>query len=332
MRNPVYHFCTYFDRHYLARGLTLYRSLSDHAGDFVLWVLCFDDDTYDALSRLNQPNLRPVSLHELEQGDERLLVAKGNRSRIEYYFTCTPSWPLYIMNHAPDVDLVTYVDADILFYASPAPIYDELGDDSILIIEHRFPERRRHLATHGRFNVGYLTFRNDTYGRECLEWWRERCLDWCYDRIEDGRFADQGYLSDWPERFRGVVVLQHKGANVAPWNWSNYRIHIDHGRPTVDGEPLIFYHFHGFKIINRRLCEPGLLGYDRMPLALRRWLYTSYLRALRDTEDWTRRTVPEIKSNYADARMGSYGRWRFTKRLLQGQLMLSSVLVEQAHG
>ena len=60
------YFCTYFDRNYLVRGLTLFRSLMNHAEPFVLWVLCFDDFTYQVLSKINMPNLRPISLRELE--------------------------------------------------------------------------------------------------------------------------------------------------------------------------------------------------------------------------------------------------------------------------
>src|SRR5205823_10040223 len=103
--------------------------------------------------------------------------------------------------------------------------------------------------------VGLMAFRNDSFGRECLEWWRERCLEWCYDRLEGDRFADQKYLDDWPTRFERVVVLQHKGAGVAPWNAMNYQICLQNGRVIVDGQPLIFYHFHGLKIINRWLYE-----------------------------------------------------------------------------
>src|SRR5690242_19008166 len=111
------HYCTYFDRGYLGCGLALYQSLTQrHVAPFILWVLCFDDFTYDVLSKLDQPNLKPVALADFERDDPALLQAKQNRSRVEYYFTCSPSWPLYLLNRYPDIDLITYLDADLYFF------------------------------------------------------------------------------------------------------------------------------------------------------------------------------------------------------------------------
>ena len=292
-------FCTYFDRNYLVRGLTLYRSLIQHAGPFTLYVLCLDDFTFDTLQKLNAKNLIPISLPSLELGDTALAEAKKNRSHVEYFFTCSPSLPLYIFRQHPDIELLSYLDADLFFSSSPEPIYSELGGGSILIIGHRFPERLKWLERNGIFNVGFLTFRNDRYGLECLKVWREQCLEWCYDRIEDGRFADQKYLDTWPARFAPhVVVLKHKGANVAPWNWMNYQIRWVNGRVEIDGEPLIFYHFAGLKILNRWLCNPGLSYYGDGSLALRRYIYRPYLRALRETRNWLR-SVAQLDAGYA---------------------------------
>ena len=68
------HFCTYFDRHYLVRGLALYRSLKEHAGPFTLWVLCFDEWSYDVLTKLAEPDLRPIALADFERDDPELLA------------------------------------------------------------------------------------------------------------------------------------------------------------------------------------------------------------------------------------------------------------------
>jgi hypothetical protein len=285
------YYCTYFDQNYLLRGLTLYRSLVRAGDAFTLWVLCLDDATYEMLDRLRRPDLHPIRLTDLEVADPELRAVKPDRSPIEYYFTLTPALPLYILNRFTDVDLITYVDSDLHFYSSPEPIFAELGKDSVLLIGHRFPEHLRHLEVYGVYNVGFLSFRNDERGRACLDRWREQCLDWCYDRVEDGKFADQKYLDRWPEQ-AGVRALQHKGAGLAPWNWMRYGLSLSGTAGTVDGQPLIFFHFHGLKIVNRWFFQPSETAYDPMPRRLRRRLYGGYLRELTRTQSWLRAMLP----------------------------------------
>ncbi len=276
----MYYFCTYFDRHYLPRGLALHRSLTRHAQPFVLFVLCFDDFTYDFLSRLGLPTLRPIALDQFERGDTALLEVKKTRNTLEYYYTCTPSLPLYILHHFPEVDLVTYLDADLFFFSNPAPIYQELGEQSVLIVEHRSPERDVE-ERFGKYNVSLVAFRRDTHAEECLSWWRERCLEWCYDRAEGGRFADQKYLDEWPRRFKGVAVLQHKGAGLAPWNVIRYRLRDSNGSMLVDSDPLIFYHFSQVKCIRPFLFDIDLDKFHvRLTATLWRKVYAPYLREL----------------------------------------------------
>ena len=149
--------------------------------------------------RLNLPNLIPIGLEEFEKDDEALRSAKENRSLVEYYFTCTPSLPLFILNRTDNkVDVVTYLDADLYFFASPEPLFVEMADASIVIIEHRYSPQLDHMRVLGIYNVGWLSFRRDPRALCCLQWWRERCLEWCHDRFENDRFADQKYLDDWP--------------------------------------------------------------------------------------------------------------------------------------
>src|SRR5215813_5304237 len=112
----MYHFCTYFDHRYLPRGLALYRTLEQHCPSFLLWVLCMDRVCYNALSQIKLPNVRLIALDEFEAADRELLIAKKNRTLIEYYFTCTPSLPLFIFDASREVDCITYLDADLFFF------------------------------------------------------------------------------------------------------------------------------------------------------------------------------------------------------------------------
>ena len=323
------YYCTYFDRNYLLRGLTLYQSLKQHAQPFTLWVLCFDDWSFEVLTKLAQPDLRPVALADFERGDAALLSVKPSRSKVEYYFTCSPSWPLYLLTQNPEIDLLTYLDADLYFFSSPEPIFAEMGSGSVLIVGHRFPEHLRFIEVNGIYNVGLISFRNDARGRKCLEWWRERCLEWCYDRQEDGKYADQKYLDDWPERFEGVAVLQHSGAGLAPWNWVDAALQSEHGQITVNGRPLIFFHFSNLKILTPWLYDPVSDGrlYGEMPLRLRRALYTPYLEALKFAAQWLRaKSISGSYFVYQDLRTRSYGWRKFVSKLRRGKLMVHAGL------
>src|SRR5262249_34869730 len=134
-------------------------------------------------------------------------------------------------------------------------------DHSVGIIGHRFAPHLLQSARCGMYNVGWLSFRRDRSGLDALRWWRERCLEWGHDRCEDGRYADQKYLDQFPVLFPNVKVLEHKGANVAAWNVSNYHLRKDATDIYVDDQPLIFYHFHALKHVCRWLFNSNLYVY-----------------------------------------------------------------------
>lgn len=274
-------FCTYFDHRYLPQGLALYESLTAHAAPFTLWILSLDEPCRQALARLALPSVQLITPDELEQTDPELAHAKRSRTPIEYYFTCTPALCLHLLTRRAEIPSLTYLDADLYFFADPSPIEREIGDASIAIIGHRFPPALRHLEQYGIFNVGWVTIQADEEGLACVRWWREQCLAWCHDRVEAGRFADQKYLDEWPTRFRRVTVVQHKGANLAPWNLANYQIRWDGTAVQVDADPLLFFHFHGLRRRRRWLYDPQLARYTVTPSpVIRQQIYAPYLHAL----------------------------------------------------
>lgn len=279
------HFCTYFDQHYLPRGLALYLSLKAHCPSLQLWVLCMDRACYTVLSQMSLPGLNPILLDDFEKEDEGLFEANKNRSRIEYYFTCTPSLPLYIFRRQPEISMVTYLDADLFFFDSPAPLFDEIADHSIAIISHRYARKLRRRYKYGNFNVGWISFRRDKSGLSCLHWWRERCLEWCYDRFENGRFADQKYLDAWPSLFENLVVLEQKGINLAPWNINNYRISYDGHKVWVDEDPLVFFHFHGFRQVFSWLYDTNFAGSRaKLTREIKQHIFAPYIHALSEVK------------------------------------------------
>jgi hypothetical protein len=251
-------YCTLFDSNYLTRGLALYESLRSHEPGAGLRVFCMDRQTKTVLDRLQLPGLQAIGLEELERHDPELRAVKSDRTPLEYCWTATPSVALYCLERDPEIDAITYLDADVYFYSSAQPLFDEMGSDAVMIVPHRYGSERAHLAeTSGIYNVELVSFRRDDDGLEALRWWRDRCIEWCYYRVEDGKLGDQKYLDDWPERFRRVHVLEHVGGGLAPWNVDRYRLHDRDGDVFVDDLPLVFYHFHSLQLYRDRRFRRG---------------------------------------------------------------------------
>lgn len=257
------HYCTYFDRNYLSRGLALLGSLRQHAGPFHLHILCLDADTHAYFLETPSADITPVPLTALEDFDQGLAAVKSGRRLVEYYFTCTPAWCRFLLNTRPEISQITYLDADLYFFQSPSRIFDELRGHSVGIIPHRFSDANYQARVAGIFNVGWITWRRDGTGLACLEDYRRECLQWCHDYHDGIRFADQRYLDDWPSRYPNVRVMANKGANLAPWNIDTYPLTMRAGDVFVGDDPLIFYHFHGLKQLPNGSFERDLEGYIR---------------------------------------------------------------------
>jgi hypothetical protein len=327
-RGIVRYFCTYFDRHYMIRGLALYESLKKFCTDFRFYVLALDSECFDALVKMNLPELQPFSLEQIEKYDPDLLIAKANRRPVEYYYTLSPIINLFILENFPEVDLVTYLDSDLYFFNSPDPLFQELSNDSIAITGHRFPPNLLHLRKFGIYNVAWLSIRRDSIGLSCLRWWREKCLEWCYERLEDNRFADQKYLDDWPERFPGTIVLQHKGANVAPWNLSNYIVALNGSSVRIDDQELIFFHFHRFRQVAPSLYDFNLAPYKtKSYAAIRQGIFKPYAEAILKTKNKLQEFLPEAGFTLGVRKKGQgivdrlKNLYRFYQKILNGDFV-----------
>jgi hypothetical protein len=263
------HYVTLFDSLFLPQGIALHRSLERWAGAYTLWILCLDDTTDRVLAGMRLPNVRLLRLRDVETPE--LARVKPKRTRAEYCWTLTPFAPRFVFEADPLVHRVTYIDADLWYLRSPTPIFSELDatGKSVLITSHGYSPEYDQSATNGRFCVQFVTFVRDG-GETVRKWWEERCIEWCFARAEDGKFGDQKYLDDWPQRFSEQVhVLQQEGWILAPWNATRFPL----------GEALI-YHFHGLRLLTRGRVAIGA-GYA-IPPAVMRQIYDPYQECLRD--------------------------------------------------
>jgi hypothetical protein len=292
-------FCTLFDADFLPRALALYRSLERVGGDFHLRAYAMEPGLAGLIDRLELPHLTAVDVGELESADPELAAVRSDRTWGEYCFTATPSVCQHSLQSDPALSEITYLDADLMFFADPAVLFEEIGNASVAIVPHRFSSRWAHCeASHGHYNVGFNTFRRDSAGLAALDWWRERCLEWCYLRFEPGRYGDQVYLNEFPRLFADVHVVKHPGAAVAPWNSEGRIVARQGDRIYVDGQPLIFYHFASLHLYGGE--APATLG--RLASSLG-WLFPALkaYRRIRGLETVVWRPFPGYRLSAAEA-------------------------------
>lgn len=278
-------YVTYFDSGYLARGISLIESLREHGDLSVVWVLCLDSETYSFINDLQDSSINALTISDIEAFEPRLLRVKDSRSRMEYYFTCTPLLLKYVQENSPLGHVAIYLDADLFFFQSPEEVLLSLGSGSVGIIEHRYPRSLvKRLSKYGTFNVGWLAFRKDESGSFCLNWYAEKCLDWCFDTPEPGRYADQGYLDSFPSLTTGVVSIPNIGMNLAPWNSRGHHVTSDSqikSAPLIDGiTPLTFFHFHGIKPRGKWFVTSQLVYYSPMHKSIKELIYKPYITTL----------------------------------------------------
>lgn len=276
-----YNFCTLFDSYYLTRGIALYKSLEEQCNNFHLYIFAFDVKSQEILERLDFKFATIIPLSEFENNE--LLAVKPNRTIAEYCWTCTASTIWYSINKF-NLDHCTYLDADMRFFSSPDPVFNEIGSNSIGITPHNFSRRLKSSEVYGKYCVQFIYFKNDPYGLEALNWWKNSCIEWCYAKLEDEKYGDQKYLDYFEEKFKDVHIISNPGSGVAPWNVSMYRISESNNGIAVNYSeypekkyPLIFYHYQGLRFTekdNKVISKPSKLWIHQSAL---NFIYKPYI-------------------------------------------------------
>ena len=271
------HLVTLSDHNYVTNGLALYESLKAKSPDFILHYLCLNEQTYNKISSLNLPDLKCYNMEEFSQDKDFEILKKNNQSHpidirgrnwrtptgeeaghSPFHWALASFFSAHLVN-TYNLPHVLYVDSDIIFYDSVDKIFDAMGSKSIGIITHKHVQLGK--TSVGYYNVGIVYFRNDKIGNECLNFWKNCCVDTSNEYAPIfGSCGDQKYLELFDDLFgeENIEVLCKKVGNGAPWNFTmfefldNHRIiwRDPHGYVLNAGESLeqdlIFNHFSHF--------------------------------------------------------------------------------------
>jgi hypothetical protein len=179
---------------------------------------------------------------------------------IEFCTALKPGAFRYFFNRFAEVEHILYLDPDLFFYGTIHEAEKYLEDGAaILLTPHiltpvpldgKQPDETLFL-NFGIYNLGFLGLKRSTMVlHQFLPWWEERVLAFGYDDVAKGRFTDQLWINLVPVFFRGIIIIQHPGYNMAPWNLHErvLDIHTTPGKPVLrNGQPLVFYHFSRYR-------------------------------------------------------------------------------------
>lgn len=263
-------FTTLFDSFYLDKALVMYESLNKECDDFKLYIFAFDDKSYEVLLSLDLNNTVIIHRDELEKEYPELLKLKNERSKAEFCWTCTPATIKYVIDKCKESNC-TYIDADLFFFDNPNILLEEIksANASVAITPHRFTNSlrdKRLLKRSGKYCVEFNYFDNSKKSMEVLDWWKDRCFEWCFHLYEPERMGDQKYLEKFPILFDCVHDIENLGAGVAPWNLGQYELSngaISYSNTKHNNKSnvvliekrsgkkfgIIFYHFQNIRYI-----------------------------------------------------------------------------------
>lgn len=244
----TFRLCTLFDKNYMHKGIAMYQSLCETLmSDFVLYVLCIDDEVFDRLQKLNLPGIWLFQLSAIEKNDIELQVTKllppsnYGSQRDNYIWALAPYFINYVLTrYIEEGQQLMYVDSDIYFYESPEIIFEQAGGCPLALHTHRFSGDFNTNNDTGWFNVGVVVLSNYPKGREISRFWKKLVMSTNHEWYEKyGTCGDQKYLEL-------IYLLNATETSI----FDNEIPGFVHGAPwccnDLEGKNISFFHFSHF--------------------------------------------------------------------------------------
>jgi hypothetical protein len=237
---------TICSRNYLAYALTLQQSLKRHAPDAPFFIYLADapldlSDTPDA-------NIIPAS----EIGLPNLLDMAFRYTVMEFNTAIKADCFLDLLTRQ-GFDAAIFLDPDIQVFAPLSEVHAAFGSGASAVLTPHLLEPlpegahpgEAEIMNSGVFNLGFAAFANTPESLAFIRWWAGKLHTDCYSVPEKGLFVDQKFVDMAPAFIERLTVLRHPGYNVAYWNTASRSVAGMRGSFTVNGAPLVFFHFSG---------------------------------------------------------------------------------------
>jgi hypothetical protein len=275
---------TLCSNNYYAQALTLGKSLLRHSPQYKFVIGLIDKRTDQIVY---DPRFELLPVAEIEPEIYELAM----RYSIVELNTCVK--PAYFNYFYKDrnVTEVYYLDPDLFIYNDISLLSQMLGSSDIILTPHilspipfdgKFP-MENDFTNFGLYNLGFLATKRSETCFEILNWWKERTYKMGYRNLPKGIFVDQSWMSLAPVIFKNVLVLDHPGFNMGPWNLHERKLSHTENDIMVNTEYKLFiYHFSSFNPSKNFELHPV---YNRFTMAQRtdlQQIYEQYSHQLKE--------------------------------------------------
>jgi hypothetical protein len=276
------HFFTYFSKEYLVQGSAALASFMTHHPNSSGFAVSLDSTSTKYLQNFKfADSLKIIELSELTDLYAKFSELLATRTYAEAIISIKPFLAENLIAKIPEGHYLLYFDADLFFFRSLISELDLSGSAHLYISLHLFPPRMQQSVVFGKYNGGFFIVRNVDEGRAMIKDWREKCDQWCFLRLEDGKFADQKYLETFFPA-NGVVQIENPGINNGQYFFQTYRdVKAKRGSNSVwiENRLLTCFHFHGFKI-SQFVISTGFnrYGIPRNLFRVMKYIYGPYIK------------------------------------------------------
>lgn len=292
---------TIVSRNYLHFACTLMESVAVHAPWMERVVcLCDSDEGLDpAAFDFRLMTIRDLTIPDIDNFIFQYSILELNTAIKPFVFEHLAKQGRH--------DHLFYFDPDIRVFDSLQAMDAMLDRCEILLTPHltgqlddgKHPNELAILQS-GTYNLGYLGLRNSPEALKLMRWWQSKMLRDCVVDIPRGLFVDQKWMDMVPGMFSGVHIERHPGWNTAYWNINHRAVEAHNERFTVEGQPLVFFHFSGVGLDGKSFSKhQDRYSVETLPPAVRT-LMNGYVEALRRHDGARFAKIPYAFSCFAN--------------------------------
>ena len=301
MTNCVFTICA---KNYIGLAKILEKSLKRYNPECNFLIFVADEfDKNEDMEKLPSNIIIARTVFNMDKAKWDDLSFKYNLT--EFCTAIKPYCFLYLFENT-QYNTFIYLDPDIYFFNSLAPVYDALSIYSIVLTPHILNIDIRDngentsdsiMMSAGTFNLGFLALKKDPFSKKMILWWCNQLDNKCFMDTFDSYFTDQKWINLLPAFFNDntLHIIRHKGLNVAPCNFYEREIILQNNDvfvvkyrgdsfSTVDN--LVFVHYAGY---NYSALMKGVI-IQRDPALLRNYkdieqILKAYMSAINEQKD-----------------------------------------------